>query len=137
MNLSEYARDSLEFLVFPKLNNIEKTGKGQWIACCPNHSGNTQNLHIGYNPNNEEPLSLRCIRGCSLYSICEALVIDQYGLFPGRLGQFMDERTDWLERNPEALMAHYRDCLKAGVRLSTEDRNEYQELCLQVARRAA
>ena len=130
-------REVLEFVIFPQLDGIEKTGSWRWRANCPAHNDKRGCLSISVTDGN---LDLVCGHGCTLRSICEALSIagaTRTAIFPHHHALLFWQDQDYLESNPEALMAHYREALRAGVRLSAADKAQFRELAARLARKVA
>lgn len=130
-------REVLEFWVFPQLSGIEKQGRWRWRANCPAHADKRGCLAVSVDDGN---LELRCGRGCTLYAICEALSIAgraRTAMFPQHHARLFWEHQDHLERNPGALLEHYREAVRAGVRLPKQQQVEFRNLAALTARKSA
>lgn len=130
-------RQVIEVAIFPQLDGIEKTGVWRWRSNCPSHNDKRGCLSISVTDGN---LDLVCGHGCTLRAVCEALGISgatRTAIFPHKHATLFWQDQDYLASNPQALLDHYREALKAGVKLSTADKAEFRDLAAKMARKAA
>ncbi len=68
-------------LVLPKLRGVRRVGSG-WMATCPAHEDKRPSLAVS--EGNDGRILLKCFAGCSVDSICAALGVEKFRLFPER-----------------------------------------------------
>jgi hypothetical protein len=66
-----------------RLDRVRKTGRAQWVACCPSHeSKSRQSLSIA--EASDGRVLVHCFGGCSALAVLEALDLEFADLFPDR-----------------------------------------------------
>lgn len=70
--------DNLQLLL-NQLHKIKKTGRDQYIACCPSHKDKSPSLAIR---DDNGKILLRCFAGCSAHEIVSSIGLSLSDLFP-------------------------------------------------------
>lgn len=129
-----------------RLERVRKTGRSQWVACCPSHeSKSKQSLSIAETADGR--VLLHDFGGCSAIAVLEAIGMEFSDLFPerdpddaGRAPGWRDARAkDARQRREElhprtALIAIAHDVTEAAVIVSdvAEGRTEAESVRLHL-----
>lgn len=65
-----------------KLEKVKKTGRGNWLACCPAHEDRSPSMTI--KETDDGRVLVHCFAGCSAAEIIGAVGIEFDALFPPR-----------------------------------------------------
>lgn len=130
-------------VLIPRLDKVRSRGPGSWMACCPAHADRSPSLSIREAADGK--ILLRCMAGCSLEQIVEAVGLEVSDLFPRRLD------TDYGKRQKDRFPPFpWRDAIKIlyhhllvvqmgaariamGEPLSEDDRNAMARTALDIA----
>jgi hypothetical protein len=63
-----------------RLDKLQRTGEGRWIACCPAHSDKSPSMSIKATP---ETVLIHCFAGCSAEEVLGAVGMTFSDLYPG------------------------------------------------------
>lgn len=129
-----------------RLERVRKTGRSQWVACCPSHeSKSKQSLSIAETADGR--VLVHCFGGCSALEVLEALDLEFADLFPerdpddaGRPNGWRDARAKDARQRTEqlhprtALTAIAHDVTEAAVIVSdvAEGRTEAEAVRVQL-----
>lgn len=76
-----------------RLDHIRKTGRAQWVACCPAHDDHGPSLSIAETADGR--VLMHCFAGCSPLAVLEALGLTFADLFPERDPDDVGRRAGW------------------------------------------
>lgn len=132
--------------ILPRLNKVRKTGRANWIACCPAHDDRSPSMTL--HETDDGRILVRCFAGCSFAEIAGAVGLGWEPWFPPK--QADDYKApvrrpfpagDVLEAlsSQAMLIAVAAANVAHGVQLTDEDREEVWEAnCrIQAAREIA
>jgi hypothetical protein len=66
--------------ILPRLDKVKRTGKGNWLACCPAHDDKSPSLTIHEAADGR--ILVKCFAGCSFEEIKEAVGLGWEPWFP-------------------------------------------------------
>jgi hypothetical protein len=71
--------------ILPRLEKVKKTGRGNWLACCPSHDDKSPSMTLHEAPDGR--VLVRCWAGCSFEEIVGAVGLGWEPWFPPKLEQ--------------------------------------------------
>lgn len=113
--------------ILNSLQKVRKTGRGQWIACCPAHQDKSPSLSI--RELDDGKILLHCFAECGIGEILSALSLSIEDLFPERLGDSNPYRSPFNAKDVLAAILHEATIVSICASeltkhpLSNEDRN--------------
>lgn len=66
--------------ILPRLDKVRKTGRGNWLACCPAHEDKSPSLSI--REENDGRILVHCHAGCGFEEIVNAVGLGHEPWFP-------------------------------------------------------
>lgn len=66
--------------ILPALEKVKKTGRGNWLACCPAHEDRSPSMTIHEAPDGR--ILVKCFAGCSFEEIKDAVGLGWEPWFP-------------------------------------------------------
>jgi len=111
--------------VVDHFDKVRETGKDSWVACCPAHDDKSPSLSIR---DTSDKILIHCFAGCDINTILGNVGLEVADIF----------HTQRIRRLPdielERLVVEIGDCdLKAGRRLSDEDKERYRQAVRRLA----
>jgi len=110
-----------------RLTKVKRTGKENWLACCPAHQDKNPSMTI--RETSDGRVLVHCFAGCETSDILAAVGLQFSDLFPEPLGQFKSMRrpfpaADVLEAvaTEAQIAALVASDIAAGRSVSTSDR---------------
>lgn len=123
--------------ILRQLQQVRRTNKDQWLACCPAHDDKNPSLAIRHLQDGR--VLMHCFSGCDVNNIVNALGLEMDSLFPKK-----NSRISSSERNPfpanqalKALAFESLIVLIAGKAIQTGyplPEEDFSRLLLAVAR---
>ena len=120
-------------ILLSRLQQVKKTSRDQWSACCPAHEDSDPSLRL--KQLNDGRVLIHCFGGCGPADVMASIGLGLSDLYPdGNLGEFS---PNWYmnSRKPETESARYDRLLleicdesrRNGKRISQEDMRKERE----------
>lgn len=76
-----------------RLDRVRKTGRAQWVACCPAHDDRGPSLSIAETADSR--VLVHCFGGCPAHAVLDALELEFSDLFPERDPDDVGRANGW------------------------------------------
>lgn len=120
-----------------RLKKVKKTGKDQWVACCPAHDDKRPSLAI--RETHDGLILLHCFAGCDPMSILDAVGLDFADVMPDRVGEHQPMRRKFNPRTiaevtafNASVIALIADQVAAGNTLTPQDATKLQDMAAEI-----